>query len=149
MLDTNLFNGLVDGQMSIDVLQGKTLLATHIQLDELNATSNPTRRAKLVSMFELVSAETIPTSTSVWDDTPWDEGKWSDQDNLYEKILAELQKLDKAAGKRPTGMNQSRDVRISETAIKNDITLVTDDTNLRDVTAKFNGNAISLNQFET
>ena len=148
MLDTNLFNGLVDGKASLNVFRGKTLLATHVQLDELNATSDITRREKLVSMFKLVQAGTLPTSTSVWDDTPWDGGNWSDNDNLYNDMLADLRKRDKAAGKRPKGLNQSRDVRIAETAIKNDLTLVTDDKNLRFVTAKFKGNAICLHQFE-
>ena len=148
MLDTNLFNGLVDDKVSLNKFQGKKLMATHVQRDELNATSERTRRANLLSMFEFISADSIPTNTSVWDDTVWDGGKWSEQDKLYEKMLAELKKLDKAAGKRPTAINQSRDVRIAETAIKNNLTLVTDDKNLRTVTAKFNGNAICRGQFE-
>ena len=147
MLDTNLFNGIIDGKISPNVFQGQKFMVTHVQRDELNATSDPTRRAKLLSVFELVEADSIPTSTAIWDDSRWDEANWSDQDNLYENTLAELQKLDKATGKRPKGMNQSRDVRIAETAIKNGLTLVTDDKNLRNVTAKSGGNAVSLHQF--
>jgi predicted nucleic acid-binding protein len=149
MLDTNLFNGLVDGKVSLNEFQGKKLMVTHVQHDELNATSERTRRENLLSMFETVSAASVATSTAIWDDSRWDGANWSDDDKLYEKMLAELKKLDKAAGKRPKAINQSRDVRIAETAIKNNLTLVTDDENLRTVTAKFNGNAICCRQLET
>jgi predicted nucleic acid-binding protein len=44
-------------------------------------------------------------------------------------------------------MNQSRDVRIAETAIQHHLTLVTDDGNLAKVMVEFGGRALTFDQF--
>jgi hypothetical protein len=55
MLDTNAFNGLVDGPISPELLAASApLYATHIQLDELNNTCSAERRAELRHMFDAI-----------------------------------------------------------------------------------------------
>lgn len=147
MLDTNLFNKLVDSEFAIETLENKRVVVTHVQRDELARTTNNERSGLLLAAFNEIDPEKISTRTSIWGDTLWGQGNWSDEDGLYEKMLVRLKELDAASGKKPEGLNQSRDVRIAETAIKNDLTLVTEDQNLRQVTSDFGGNAIGLELF--
>ena len=95
-------------------------------------------------MPQRIEPTQLSTATSVWDDTPWDEGSWSD-DVTYERMLARLKQLDNSNKKFE---NQSRDVRIAETALKHGLTLVSDDTNLRTVMTEFGGKAISTMELQ-
>jgi len=47
LLDTNVFNDVLDGKISLSKLAGRRVFATHIQHDELNNTPNQQRRAAL------------------------------------------------------------------------------------------------------
>jgi len=62
MLDTNVLNKLLGGEVSIDAFRGLRLVATHVQLDEIKATKNPTRAAKLLSIFEGIDQRLDPTN---------------------------------------------------------------------------------------
>ena len=66
MFDTNTFNDILDGK--IDLASRPTdarYVVTHVQLDELNATKDE-RRKVLLNVFELVSADSLPTESMVW-----------------------------------------------------------------------------------
>ena len=52
MLDTNVFNGVFDGKISITSCASLHLLATRIQIAELRATNNTERRENLLTAFE-------------------------------------------------------------------------------------------------
>ena len=62
MLDTNVFNRLLDGQVSIDAFRGLRLVATHVQLDELRATKNSARAAQLLRIFEEADPRMVSSS---------------------------------------------------------------------------------------
>jgi hypothetical protein len=140
MLDTKAFNGLVDGGISPE-LRGATarLYATHIQLDELNNTCSVDRRAVLLHMFEAIGPKQIPTETALWDVSKWGEAKWSVGGD-YDRIFARLDALKR----KP---NNQHDALIAETAIKNDLTLVTNDRHMAQVCREFLGRVITLEEF--
>jgi len=55
MLDTNVFNDVLDGKISPMALTGRRLLVIGVQAAELNATRNSERRAALRAVFEEIS----------------------------------------------------------------------------------------------
>jgi hypothetical protein len=142
MLDTNAFDRTADGNIPADAFRGRRLFVTHLQLDEIRAIPAEKRRASLLGRFNEIGAEMVPTSTGIFGDSYFGQAEWSSEDGVYEAMLARLQELDKAAGKRPRGFNQSRDVRIAETALRHGYTLVTDDSSLGIVMRERGGRAI-------
>lgn len=131
MLDTNVFNHVLDEQITLDKFMGKVLFATHVQHDELERTLDPDRRKALLSIFHQIEAEVIPTETAIWGDSKWGRAKWSNGDGLYEKLLARIKELDGNSRRNKSSINQSRDARIAETAIRQRLILVTNDNNLK------------------
>ena len=143
MLDTQVFDRVLDNDLPTDVLSNYNVYITHVQPDELERARGD-RKVKLLECLRRIEPTQLSTATSVWDDTPWDEGSWSD-DVTYERMLARLKQLDNSNKKFE---NQSRDVRIAETALKHGLTLVSDDTNLRTVMTEFGGKAISTMELQ-
>ncbi|HEX2668536.1 MAG TPA: hypothetical protein VHP13_09205, partial [Gammaproteobacteria bacterium] len=79
VLDTNLFNRLADGRLTLnDLPQNSQFVATHIQVDEINATRNEARKEVLLNAFKEIAPDIIPTESGVWDVSRWDEFKWGD-----------------------------------------------------------------------
>lgn len=142
MLDTQIFDRVADGDIPVEVLRGRRLFVTHVQIGELQAIPDDARRTAILAVFHDLGADTVPTSSAIWGDSYWGQAEWSDG-SAYESILTRLQELDAKAGKRPKGFNQSRDARIAETALKRGFTLVTDDKNLAAVMRESGGRAIS------
>ena len=138
MLDTTEFNAVAKGGIALSTYAGLRVFATHVQLDELKNTANEQRRAQLISTFEEIDPETLPTETAVWDISTWDEARWSADDGLFDGMLTRLIELDG----RDRGENQRRDILIAETAIKNGLILLSGDFNLRTVTTEFGGRAV-------
>src|SRR5262245_39946753 len=99
MLDTNVFNILADGQASIGAFRGRRLVATHVQLDELRATKNPARAAALRSAFEKIDPTMESTASAFWDVSNWDQST-ATEDGVVEKMLARLDQLNAATGKK-------------------------------------------------
>jgi len=147
MLDTNVFNAVLKEQLSIENFKGIPLFATHIQADELRATRTRAIADQLLLVFQVIAPNNTPTRSAVWDVSAWGEACWSDDDGLFEKMLSRLQVLDKAAKKRSSPRNQRCDILIAETAVKDNLTLVTDDQNLRCVAEEFGGEAMTLANF--
>jgi hypothetical protein len=148
ILDTNIFNSVLDGTCKPDLFLKHEVFVTHIQKDELQATPDPHRRADLLATFANISSVSVPTKTAVWDDTPWDGSEWSAEGGLYERILARITSLDSTAGKRKALINQSRDARIAEVAVANRIILVTNDRSLATATTEHGGQALTLPEFQ-
>jgi hypothetical protein len=51
MLDTNIFNRVLDGDIPVVDFQDLHVFATHVQLDELNATKDTARAAALLNVL--------------------------------------------------------------------------------------------------
>ena len=132
MLDTNVFNHLIDGRLDLARLQGRKLFATHVQIGELRKTPDEARRNELLALFEELNIEHHPTSSMVAGISVAG-GACASDGKLYESMRGELNALNK--GKR----NNSEDILIAETAIVNGLTLLTGDRHLIAVTEKFGG----------
>ena len=145
MLDTNVFNHVADGNIPIDAFEDLRLFATHVQLDELGAAKDPERAAALLKVFERIEPKVVVTSSAVWDVSGWDQASWSGEDGAFRAILKRLRELDAENGKTHRDPhNPVRDALIAETAIKNKLTLVSGDQNLRRVVEEFEGHALDL-----
>jgi hypothetical protein len=123
MLDTTVFNHVKEKRFPSAAFLGRKICATHVQLDELGRTPDLTTKADLLQIFTDIAPASLATDTPVWDDSKWDETKWPSDDGLYEALLRRIRVLDK----KNKPLNQSRDARIAETAIRAGPTLVTDD----------------------
>ncbi len=162
MFDTNVFNRILDGVISIQTLTGRVAAyATHIQCDEINNTTNPDRRAALAHVFAEVVTEFSPTDSSVLDVSRLDEArlggerviptesavygvsryghaKYSSEDDLYSALKS---RLDEINGSKH---NNVHDALIAETSIKRGHVLVTDDADLGAVTKDYGGQCLSV-----
>ncbi len=121
LIDTSALNHIVDQQVDPAALVRLGVCITHVQADELSATSREDRRASLVAALNRVEAVRVPTSAAVWNESKWDEAEWGDADGMYAAFLAAL---DARNGGRS---NNSKDALIGVTALARDMVLVTDD----------------------
>jgi predicted nucleic acid-binding protein len=146
MLDTNVFNAVLDGKVLLASLVGRRLLVTGVQADELRATGKPERRAALLAVYEEIHPTTLPASSFAFgiEGAGFDQAYWNDGGGNFEKMLARLRQLDPKNKNTP---NQLRDILIAETAIKNGATLVSGDSNLRQVVSEFGGNALDPDNY--
>ena len=143
MFDTNIFNAIIDGEVSLGAVnESHEYFVTHIQRDELDATSNKERRKELLKVFEVITPVSIPTESALWDTSDWDSSKWSKKGGLYDRILKQLEK------EKPHDRGNIKDALIGLTAIKTGITLVTDDRALRETIKELDGVAICLSDFK-
>ncbi|MGH9850392.1 MAG: hypothetical protein ACREBD_11190 [Blastocatellia bacterium] len=138
VVDTNFFNRLAD---AIDVLShlptGAELIATHIQIDEINRTSDPERRARLFLVFAHTQPAIVPTETGLWDVSRWDEAKW-DEGPEFAGVLRELNSRN--GGKR----NNTEDALIAEVALAHGYGLVTVDHDLAVVVRQHGGHVVFI-----
>lgn len=141
LFDTNIFNDIFDHKINLENLSKNCeICITHLQEDEINKTKNNMRRNNLMDTFKKIEKNNIPTESAVWDVSKWDQCKFSDENGIYEQIKAELNTIKEKD-------NNVQDALIAETAIKNNITLVTHDQNLGRITTKLGGYVVSLNDF--
>ncbi len=141
MLDTNVFNAVLDGRVLLAASVGRILPVTGIQRDELGATAKPERRAALLAVYKEIRPTSLPASSFAFDieGAGFDQAYWNDGSGNFEKMVARLRQPDH---KNRSASNQVRDILIAETAIKNGATLVSGDSNLRQVVIEFGGNAL-------
>jgi len=145
MLDTNIFNAILDDKISVASISRHQLLTTGVQPGEIRATNCASRRAALLAVFEEVEAASIPASSFAFDveGAGWGQAYWNDGTGNFQKMLSRLNAL----GRKKDELNPIRDILIAETAIKNGATLVSNDRHLRQVVVEFGGNAIDLETF--
>jgi predicted nucleic acid-binding protein len=147
MLDTTEFNYLLDVKIPASSFAGLRLLVTGIQVAELRATKNASRRECLLAVFEQVGPTVELASSFAFDieGAGFDQAYWNDGSGTVERMLKRLQELDPSS-KDPR--NQWRDILIAETAIKNDAILLSHDENLRKVVCEFGGQSWALSPQE-
>jgi len=133
VVDTNIINWLVDAKIDRAALPSDgTIIATHIQIDELNRTSDEERRARLFLVLESTIRELVPTESAILDVSRFDNCKLGDG-VIYGSIKAAL---DARNGARRANIH---DALIAEVAIKNNYMLLTADTDLAEVTREHKG----------
>ncbi|MGC1180884.1 MAG: hypothetical protein WA884_18130 [Methyloceanibacter sp.] len=147
MFDTVIFNKFADGELWLRDIGHRRVIATHVQHDELSNTERTDRKNLLLAAFESVAPESLPTSSAVWDLSKWDKARWPSPGSIYNKLLAQIQLLDKKAKKKSHPGNQERDALIAETAIKERLVLVTNDASLGYAARAFGCKVITLEEF--
>lgn len=149
ILDTNVFNALLDGDLDLSLFIGKRVYVAHLQEDELANTPDTVRRDALLALATRLVAEPIPTSSAVWDVSKFGQAKWTKRNSLFEKIRSKIRAEDASAGKKLRPQNQTRDALLGETAIREGLTLVTNDKGLTAVVRACGGAVVSLLEFSS
>ena len=139
MFDTNIFNRILDGSCDLQVSDDIVLYATHVQLDEIRATKNIQRRIDLEKLFTEILNEQLPTQSFVLDISRLDEARLGNGE-IYNQILNLLNQRNKRKA------NNVQDALIGETALANDLILVTEDSDLRNVIAGLGGSVCTLRE---
>jgi rRNA-processing protein FCF1 len=129
LVDTCVINKMVDGLFDASSLPfGSEFVITHIQIDELNNTTDADKERR--AMLHLVLAKLRPTlvmtESFVWDFSRWDNAKLGDE-VTYGALRSALDQLNK------NKKNNPMDALIAEVAIKNSWTLLTADRHLAQV----------------
>lgn len=138
MFDTNIFNQMLDDEIDCKMFSDIRCFVTHIQQDEILATKDSDRKTDLEGIFLSIDKQTIPTETTLIGLSRLGQSKLGDGD-LYENLLYQLN----VKKRKP---NNAEDALIAETAIKNNLTLVTNDENLSLTTIEFGGDVCKLNK---
>jgi hypothetical protein len=142
MLDTNIFNLICDGKVSLEVFDGQKLFCTYVQYDELCQTRDLARREALIEAFRKANVEWVPTQTALCGSPVGMAGVGSGE--MYTAIMDRVGELDRASGKRHSIFNHSNDGLIVEAAICFRHALVTNDANLRVAAMEWGCAVVSL-----
>lgn len=139
VVDTCIINKLVDGTLSLERLPcDGDYVASHIQVDELNKTTNDIRRTQLLEKFSAVIDLMAPTESFVIGTSRIGSARISDG-KTFPTLKASLDALNNAK------QNNIQDSLIAEIALKNDYTLITTDKNLSEAAAKHGCKVIYIN----
>lgn len=124
LLDTNIFNRVLDGRMDLRSLPvSQRLYATPVQYAELAQCPDLRRREELLEVFQRIAPEIEPVSFSLdVEGAGLDQGVFRDE-YVSPAILIGLNALRNRA-------NNLQDALIAEVALLGDHTLVTADRNL-------------------
>jgi predicted nucleic acid-binding protein len=137
MVDTNVFDGILDGTIAISAIDGP-LYSTSIQRDELEAIPNEERRASLLKCFH--ASTKLNTPVTVWGVSSWDEANFgtAEQNQFVEMFAGELRAADHVSKKRPKDplKNSMGDALIALTAREHGMVLITRDKNLEALAAR-------------
>ena len=144
MFDTVIFNRIVENDISVESLnEFVEVFATYVQRKEINdeGMKDKEKQAKLNQIFNsLVSEEHyLSTESTLWDYTPWNKGKWTDPNDNYRPIRDDLDNVKKKE-------NNFKDALIAETAKKNDLILVTEDSPLENTAPNHDVKCMSYDQ---
>jgi hypothetical protein len=132
LLDTNIFNHILDGKYELNrFVTCGGLHVTYVQWHELDATRDVNRRESLLAVFSLVPHIQRQIETAVWGQFPWGGEPWGKKGPYYEKILKALNRKNNGRSSNPG------DALIAETALVAGDTLVTDDWHLTEVARAF------------
>jgi hypothetical protein len=63
MLDTNVFNDVLDGKISPEVFAGHRLFVIGVQIDEIQATKKIERRESLLAVFKDIAPTSLLASS--------------------------------------------------------------------------------------
>lgn len=134
--DSNIFDKVLDGEISSEDLKANehSYSATHVQLDELSRTPNEELRNQLLTIFNEIGTINLPTESFIVGVSKVGQAKLGDG-RFFEDI--------KKGNPRHTN-----DALIGEVALKNKLTLVAEDKQLRNKVNKLGGRAITYEEYE-
>lgn len=136
ILDSNAFDDLVTGKISLSEfdLNKSEIFITHIQVDELNECDDKEKRAKLFNFLTEIRPKKIPTESFVIGLSRIGSAKIGDG-NLIEKL-------------RDGNLKHTNDALIGETAIKQNLVLITNDKRFKNKVIKLGGNAMNIDEYK-
>jgi hypothetical protein len=75
LLDSNIFDAILDQNLSIEALQRSgRFVVTQVQQSEIRNIPNEGRRIKLLQVLQLLDPEKLPLDSGIWlDDLHWDD----------------------------------------------------------------------------
>jgi predicted nucleic acid-binding protein len=130
VVDTCAINRIADELFDPDseLPAGSEFYITHVQYDELNNVpdKDKERRAQLSLVTAKLRPKLIPTESTAWDVTRWDQAKLG-EGATYNDVRAALDARNRRKANNP------QDALIAESALKNGWTLLTADRDLADV----------------
>lgn len=139
IFDSNVFDALVSGELDVDkIVQYKSsrnaeFYITHIQVDEINECVDKEKRAKLFLSMGKLRPIIIPTSSFILGKSRLGHARLGDG-----VILEEL---------RQGNIKHTEDALIGETAIKNNLILITNDQTMHKKVTEASGSAIFVDEF--
>jgi len=140
MLDTNIFNIVVNQNISLPQKKDYKYFSTEVQYIEINKTKNKDRREFLLNTFNLINPEIINSETALWGEFSWGERQFGYVSSDFIKIKEILDTLEYRK-------NNKEDALIAEITIKYGFILITNDSNLRESLKRINKLALSFEEF--
>ena len=143
MFDSNIFDEFIGRPDLIELINGCVdLYDTHVQPDENDCAPEATK-ASLRGVRDALAPMELSTSSTIWGVSKWNKGRWTQIDNLIQPLRGSSKRN---PDKPKPWENKSRDALIAETAIRNDLTLVTNDGKLRNRVESLGGKSRSWGQ---
>ncbi|MCR5863442.1 hypothetical protein LRS05_15545 [Flavobacterium sp. J372] len=136
IFDSNVFDNLISGELEIDIIKNKDhkIIVTHIQIDELNECKDTEKRAQLFNRVVELKPEKISTETFVIGVSRIGSAKIGGS-KIYDSIMRG----------NPKHIN---DALIGETAVKNNLMLITNDIKLKKKILELGGKCMSVQEFK-
>ncbi len=138
IFDSNIYDLIANGTLNVSLLFTKKddfeFYITHIQIDEINKCPDEDKRARLFLFKSKLSPIVIPTESFILGTSRLGEARLGDG-----KILEEIRK---------ENLNHTEDALIGETAIKNNLLLITEDNQLKKKVISLNGKVMDLEEFK-
>lgn len=132
VLDSNVFDDLVTGKLDLKTFENKEIFITHIQVDELNECSDKEKRALLFNSVTEVRPEKIPTESFIIGTSRIGSARIGGGD-LIEQL-------------RMGNYKKTNDALIGETAIKNNLTLITNDKKFKNKVIELGGSSMTVDE---
>lgn len=138
IFDSHIFDKILDGNLDISLLEKNKeqyeFYITHLQVDEINDCPDKEKRAKLFLFMGKIRPIIIPTSSFVLGKSRLGEARLGDS-IIFEEL-------------RGGNIKHTKDALIGETAIKENLILVTNDNTLKNRVNSKEGKAITLEEFK-
>lgn len=139
ILDTNVFNHLVEGRISLeDLPQDFPVFVSHLQFDEISKCGDVEKRKKMQAHLKAIPDEIVATHSFVLGVSRLDQAALGDGE-IFQKILDFL----KTKNKKRINANIN-DALIGELAIDGGYVLITNDGDLKEAVEMLGGCVKSL-----
>jgi hypothetical protein len=142
MLDTNIFNQILDESLALEMPPVGEYFVTLWQENEIRKTSNLERRRRLLIMFKTISLIT-GTDVAQPKSTPWGSpwgSPWDGGGQYYQRILHAHENL------KPKDRGNKADAVIIEICLYESITYVSCDFAAKAVAHQFGVSSLSLKE---
>jgi len=130
IFDSNVFDDLISGKLDLKAVENDEIYITHIQVDELNECSDKEKKEQLLKSVKEVEPEKLATESFIIGTSRIGSAKIGDGD-LIEQL-------------RMGNYKKTNDALIGETAIKNNLTLITNDRKFKNKVIELGGNSLSV-----